>query len=38
VVDFLLLPALLLKFDRQKQQVLQSETGPAEVCFENTNS
>jgi predicted RND superfamily exporter protein len=35
VVDFLLLPLLLLRFDRQKQPHPQLEANPTEVCFDN---
>ena len=38
LVDFLLLPVLLLQFDRQKRHLPQIETKPAEVCFDNANS
>jgi len=38
VVDFLLLPLLLLRFDRQKQATQQSQTAPVEVCFDNANT
>ena len=37
VVDFLLLPLLLLKFDRQKQAFQQSKANPVEVCFDDAN-
>ena len=42
VVDFLLLPILLLQFDRQEQVQSQSEPDiqpvPAAVCYDSTNS
>jgi hypothetical protein len=37
LVDFLLLPVLLLQFDRQRRPVPRTQSEPAEVCFDNTD-